>query len=259
VRDFFDFESHAGRLRWERGEQLPGAWYRLPIFYFSNPLQILGPDEPVAFPSAAGVLDYEVELAAVVGREVRDATEAEGLEAIAGFTIFNDWSARDLQRDESVVGLGPAKGKDFASSLGPCVVTTDELTPYLKGGRLAVRCTVTVNGDRWMDGDGAQMHHTWGQLVQRASHDSRVVPGDVIGSGTVSGGSVAEAIRDGFAARYLEPGDVVEIEVEALGSLRSTVAPKRRLDPSYAYAAPEEISAALRAAAAAAGRRREGG
>ena len=141
------------------------------------------------------MLDYELELAAVIGREGRDVAEADGLAYVAGFTILCDWSARDLQRDESQVGLGPAKGKDFCTSLGPLLVTTDELAPYLKDGRLAVRCTLRVNGETWMVGDGGTMHHTWGQLVERAAHDSRIVPGDVFGSGTVGGGTVGEAMH----------------------------------------------------------------
>src|SRR5439155_26459530 len=128
-----------------RGEGVPEAWYRLPIFYFSNPLCIIGSDEDMPYPSASDLLDYELELAAVIGREGSDVAEADGLAHIAGFTILCDWSARDLQRDESQVGLGPAKGKDFCTSLGPLLVTTDELAPLIKDGRLAVSCTLRVN------------------------------------------------------------------------------------------------------------------
>jgi 2-keto-4-pentenoate hydratase/2-oxohepta-3-ene-1,7-dioic acid hydratase in catechol pathway len=238
VRDFFDFEAHAGRSRRERGEPMPDVWFRLPIFYFSNPLRIIGPEEEMPYPSAAEVLDYELELAAVVGREGSDTSEEDGLAHIAGFTILNDWSARDLQRDEMEMRLGPAKGKDFCTSLGPCVVTTDELEPFLREGRLAVRCTLRVNGETWMDGDGGAMHHTWGQILERASHDSRIVPGDVIGSGTVGGGSIGEAIALGYPAHYLQPGDVVELEVEGIGVLRNTIAPKRNPDPNYHYRPP---------------------
>jgi fumarylacetoacetate (FAA) hydrolase len=193
----------------------------------------------VAYPSAAAQLDYELELAAVIGREGRDVTEADGLAHVAGFTILCDWSARDLQRDESQVGLGPAKGKDFCTSLGPVVVTTDELASYLGDGRLAVRCTLRVNGEQWLDGDGGTMHHTWGQLIERASHDSRLVPGDVLGSGTVGGGTVGEAMYGAYPrARWLQPGDVVELAVEGLGLLRNRITPKRHADPGYRYQAP---------------------
>src|SRR3954469_615786 len=238
VRDFFDYEAHAAHWRRMRGDQLPEAWYRLPIFYFSNPLRIIGPDDDMPYPSASERLDYELELAAVIGREGADIAPADGLSYVAGFTILCDWSARDLQRDESRVGLGPAKGKDFCTSLGPMLVTTDELAPYLKDGRLAVRCTLQVNGDPWMDGDGGTMHHTWGQLVERAAHDSRIVPGDVLGSGTVGGGTIGEALHGRYPqARYLQPGDLVELEVEGLGLLRNRIGPKRNPDPHYRYRA----------------------
>jgi 2-keto-4-pentenoate hydratase/2-oxohepta-3-ene-1,7-dioic acid hydratase in catechol pathway len=238
VRDFYDFEAHAGRGARSRGGELDEAWFRLPIFYFSNPLKIAGPDAPVPFPDASSLLDYELELACVIGKEGVDVAEADGLDHIAGFTILNDWSARDLQRDEMKIRLGPAKGKDAATSLGPWVVTTDELEPYIVDGRLNVRCTLTVNGEQWMDGSGGTMHHTWGQFVQRASKDSRIVPGDVFGSGTVGGGTVGEARDNGYDARYLEPGDEVALTVEGIGTLRNTLVAPERPDPNYPFRAP---------------------
>jgi len=134
--------------------------------------------------------------------------------------------------------LGPAKGKDSATSLGPWMVTTDELAPFIRDGRLHVRCTLHVNGDQWMDNDAGLMYHTWGAMIERASRDSRIVPGDVLGGGTVTGGSIGEAIRNGLPARYLQPGDVVEMEVEGIGVLRNTIAPKVSPDPHYRYKAP---------------------
>ena len=174
------------------------------------------------------MLDYELELGCVIGREGRDVAEADAMPYIAGFCIFNDWSCRDIQRDESAVGLGPAKGKDSASSLGPWLVTTDELAPLIRDGRLQVKCSVRVNGEVWLeDSDGGVPYHTWGSLVERASKDSRIAPGDVFGSGTVGGGSIGEAIRKGYpGARFLQPGDVVEHEVEGIGTLRATIGPK---------------------------------
>src|SRR5215470_4070035 len=235
VRDFMVYEGHAsaGGTR-----QLSDAWYRLPIFYFSNPLCIFGPEDAVPYPSASKQLDYELELAAVIGREASNVTEADALSYIAGFTIFNDWSCRDLQRDEMEARLGPAKGKDSASSLGPWIVTTDELAPFIRDRRLHVHCTLKVNGVQWMDNNGGLMYHSWGAMIERASRDSRIVPGDVLGGGTVTGGSIGEAIRNGLPARYLEPGDVVEIEVERIGVLRNTIAPKVNPDPNYRFKAP---------------------
>jgi fumarylacetoacetate (FAA) hydrolase len=235
VRDFMVYEGHAnaGGTR-----QLSDAWYRLPIFYFSSPLRIFGPEEAVPYPSASDQLDYELELGAVISREGSNIPEADAFSYIAGFTIFNDWSCRDLQRDEMEARLGPAKGKDSATSLGPWMVTTDELAPFIRDGRLHVRCTLHVNGVQWMNNDGGLMYHTWAAMIERASRDSRIVPGDVLGGGTVTGGSIGEAIRNGLPARYLQVGDVVEMAVEGIGVLRNTIAPKVNPDPHYRYKAP---------------------
>jgi fumarylacetoacetate (FAA) hydrolase len=235
VRDFMVYEGHAtaGGTR-----QLSDAWYRLPIFYFSSPLRIFGPDEAVPYPSASDQLDYELELGAIIAREGSNILESEAFSYIAGFTIFNDWSCRDLQRDEMEARLGPAKGKDSATSLGPWVVTTDELAPRIRDGRLYARCTLQVNGVLWMDNDAGLMYHTWGAMIERASRDSRIMPGDVLGGGTVTGGSIGEAIRNGLPARYLQPGDVVAMEVEGIGVLRNTIAPKVNPDPNYRFKAP---------------------
>jgi fumarylacetoacetate (FAA) hydrolase len=117
-------------------------------------------------------------------------------------------------------------------------VTTDELGPFIRDGRLHVRCTLKVNGVQWMENNAGIMYHSWGAMIERASRDSRMVPGDVLGGGTVTGGSVGEAMRNGFPARYLEPGDVVEIEVEGIGVLRNTIAPKVNSASNYRFKAP---------------------
>ncbi len=235
VRDFFAYEGHAsaGGTR-----ELPQAWYRLPIFYFSNPLRIFGPEEDVPYPSASDLLDYELELGCVIGKSGANIREADGLSHIAGFMIFNDWSARDLQFDEMTALLGPAKGKDAATSIGPWVVTTDELTPFIKDGRLHVQCRLKVNGQLWMNAPAGGMYHSWGSFVERASRDSRIAPGDVFGSGTVTGGTISEARRNGIEARYLKPGDLVEMEVEGIGTLRSRVSGKAAVDPDYRFGPP---------------------
>lgn len=234
VRDFFSYEGHASG---QGARELHEAWYRLPVFYFSNTLRVFGHEDVVPMPSATDRLDFELELGCVIGREGSNIAAADGLDYIAGFCVFNDWSARDLQFDEMAVGLGPAKGKDSATTLGPWLVTTDEMAPYLRDGRLQVNCAVRVNGDVWLDeGDGGASHFSWGDFVERASKDSRIAPGDVLGSGTVSGGSVPEAIARGIdSARYLQPGDAVELEVEGIGSLRNTLGPKERIDPDYRF------------------------
>jgi fumarylacetoacetate (FAA) hydrolase len=233
------FEEHATAQGTRQREE---AWYRMPIFYFSSPLCIYGPDDTIPYPSAAEMLDYELEIACVIGREGRNIPESEALDYIAGFCIFNDWSSRDLQRDESAVGLGPAKGKDSASSLGPWLVTSDEMAPYFRDGRLQVKCSARVNGEFWVkDSDAGVSYHTWGAMVERASWDSRIAPGDVLGCGTVGGGSIGEAIRKGIGpARFLEPGDVVEMEVEGLGLLRGAVGQKEYSGAGYRYRAREQ-------------------
>ncbi len=234
VRDFMVYEGHAsgGGTR-----KLSEAWYRLPVFYFSNTLRIFGPDADIPFPSASERLDYELEIGLVVGREGSDIHGEDWLQYVAGFTIFNDWSCRDLQSDEMQDGLGPAKGKDAASSLGPCVVTLDELGASIRDGRLHGRCSVRVNGDLWMENDAGTAYHDWGAILERAARDSRIVPGDVLGSGTVSGGTIGEAIRNGYKARYLQAGDTVEMEVEGLGILRNRLSQPVLSDPNYRFKA----------------------
>lgn len=239
VRDHIAFEEHA-TAQWTRESSGPRmeVWGRLPIFYFSNPLRIFGSDEEVPFPAATQQLDYECELAAVVAREGSNVLEAEADAYILGFTIFNDWSCRDLQFDESTFGLGPAKGKDSASSLGPWIVTRDEMVSYYRNGTLHVACTVRVNGTVWMEGNAWNMHHTFGAMIERASQDSRIVPGDVIATGTVGGGSISEAVRKGYPARFLQPGDVVEIEVEGIGILRNELVPSSNPNRNLRFTAP---------------------
>src|SRR5438034_4217089 len=180
VRDFYAFEQHVKTARASRGLEVPPEWYEQPVFYFSNPAAIFGPEAEVPYPEGTDELDYELEVAAVIG--------AEG--AIGGFTVMNDWSARDLQRTEMKVGLGPAKGKDFATSLGPVVVTPDELDGS-RGTMLA-----RVNGEERSRGELRDMHHSWDAIVAHAARNTRLLPGDVLGSGTVGPG------------RILEPGDV---------------------------------------------------
>jgi 2-keto-4-pentenoate hydratase/2-oxohepta-3-ene-1,7-dioic acid hydratase in catechol pathway len=241
IRDHIAFEEHAtGQWTRDSGGPRMEVWSRLPIFYFSNPLRIFGTEEEVPYPAATKQLDYECELAMIVSREGSDVLEAEADQYVAGFTIFNDWSCRDLQADESQFGLGPAKGKDAASSLGPWVVTRDEMAPYYRDGRLHVQCTVRVNGVVWMEGNAWNMHHTFGAMLERAAQDSRIVPGDVIASGTVGGGSISESVRKGYPARWLQPGDLVEMEVEGLGTLRNRLGPVRNPSRELRFTAPAQ-------------------
>jgi fumarylacetoacetate (FAA) hydrolase len=207
VRDFMTFEEHVRRARELRDQQVPREWYELPVFYFSNPASIYGPEDEIPYPAGTEQLDYELEVAGIVG--------ADG--HIAAFTVMNDWSARDLQRAEMRVGLGPAKGKDFATSLGPVAVTPDEL------GDLRLGMAARVNGEERSRGNLGDMYHSWDAVVAHAARNTRLLPGDVIGSGTVGGGCILEQ-GDG---RWLRPGDVVELEVEGIGVLRNTIGPPR--------------------------------
>jgi len=206
IRDFYAFEQHVKTAREKRGYEVPAVWYEQPVFYFSNPTAIFGPEDEIPYPEPSEELDYELEVAAVVG--------ADG--AVGGFTVMNDWSARDLQRAEMKVGLGPAKGKDFATSLGPVVVTPDEFDG--SGAAMVAR----VNGEERSRGQLADMHFSWERIVEHAARNTRLLPGDVLGSGTVGTGCILE-LGDG---RWLQPGDVVELEVEGIGVLRNAVGPR---------------------------------
>ncbi|HLA65078.1 MAG TPA: fumarylacetoacetate hydrolase family protein [Candidatus Saccharimonadales bacterium] len=222
LRDFYAFEGHVKTMWERRGGTVPEAWYRLPIFYFSNVSEIRGPDEPVWCPAASHELDYELEVAALIDTSVRDLEAEDAEEAIGGYLVFNDWSARDLQRDETTVRLGPAKGKDFASSIGPWLVTPDELRDARKGKGYDLAMTAAVNGVELSHGSWADAHFSFGEMIARASADVRLRPGDLIGSGTVGTGCLLE-VRDEILKRYLQPGDTVTLAVDRLGELTTPI------------------------------------
>jgi fumarylacetoacetate (FAA) hydrolase len=227
IRDFYAFEGHV-RTMWERrGGEVPEAWYRLPIFYFSNVSEIRGPGEPVWSPAASSELDYELEVAALIDTPAIDLSEGDAEGAIGGYTIFDDWSARDLQRDETTVRLGPAKGKDFASSFGPWLVTPDELADVRSGTGYELAMTAEVNGTETSRGRWSDAQFSFGAMVARAAADARLRPGDLIGSGTVGTGCLLE-VRDTTLGRYLEPGDEVVLRVDRLGALRNRIVARDR-------------------------------
>ena len=200
LRDFYAFEGHVKTMWERRGGTVPEAWYRLPIFYFSNVSEIRGPREPVWCPAASQELDYELEVAALIDTPVSDLSPERGEEAIGGYLVFNDWSARDLQRDETTVRLGPAKGKDFASSIGPWLVTSDELADARKGKGYDIAMTASVNGVELSRGSWADAQFSFGEMVSRASADARLRPGDLLGSGTVGTGCLLE-VKDEILKR----------------------------------------------------------
>ena len=222
LRDFYAFERHVATMWARRDQAVPDAWYRLPIFYFGNVSEVRGPDESVWAPRGSTELDYELEIAALVDTPARDLEATRAEEIIGGYTIFNDWSARDLQREETVVRLGPAKGKDFAASIGPYLVTPDELTDARTGKGFDLTATASVNGQELSRGTWADLHFSFGEMLARASADARLVPGDLIGSGTVGSGCLLE-IKDERFGRWLEPGDQVTLSVERLGALSNPV------------------------------------
>lgn len=233
VRDFLTFLDHLRNARGGPATELEQVWHELPIFYFSNTMAIVGPSDPVPISPGCAWWDYELEVGAVIGREVANATPEEAADAIAGFTIFCDWSARDLQYREMAGMLGPAKGKDGATTIGPMLVTVDELEPFRSGTAYHLEMKGYVNDELvshgWMD----QMDWSWPDLVAYASRGTRIVPGEVLGSGTVPTGCLVEhwATKGDAFRGWLQPGDVVRLEVEQLGTIRQEVAPAPPLHP----------------------------
>ena len=222
MRDGYGFEQHVRTVWARRDSEIPEAWYRLAIFYFSNVSEIRGPDEPVWAPMGSSELDYELEIAALIDTPARDLTRDRADEAIGGYMILNDWSARDLQRDESTVRLGPAKGKDFATTIGPWLVTPDELEDARSGHAFDLAMTATVNGTETSRGRWSDAVHGFAEIAARASADVTLWPGELLGSGTVGTGCLLE-VRDDTLGRYLLPGDEVALTVDRLGTLRTPI------------------------------------
>ena len=212
LRDFIAFEDHIGATSKRRGQPIPPEWYKMPVYYKGNHRTIIGPDEALSWPLDTTKLDYELELACVIGRKGKDIPERQAEHYIAGYMIMNDFSARDIQFQEMACRLGPAKGKDFATALGPCLVTSDEIADI---GALTM--IARVNGEEWSRGRFGTIHWSFAQMIEHVSRGETIYPGDVFGSGTVGGGCGLEMDR------YLKPGDVVELEIQPIGVLRTKV------------------------------------
>lgn len=242
MRDFVAFERHIeGMKKSEGGTGLvPAEWYEAPAFLFMNPWALIGPNDDVPMPADTGALDFELELAAVVGRESRNVDLTAAHHNIAGYAVFNDWSARDVQGREMKVGLGPSKGKDFATTLGPWITTADEVDEHRVDGRLALDMTVSVNGTIVGRDNSAHMGWSFEQLLVHAARGAVVGAGDVIASGTAGSGALAEAwSRTGRQdPPPLQVGDVVEMTIECLGTITSRIAPPE--------AAPDPVGPAAR-------------
>ncbi len=212
LRDFIAFEDHIAATSKKRGQPVPPEWFKAPVYYKGNHRTIIGPNDDLSWPLETTKLDYELELACVIGRQGRDISERLAGDYIAGYTIMNDFSARDIQFQEMACRLGPAKGKDFATALGPCLVTPDEIADL---GELTM--IARVNGEEWSRGRFGTIHWSFPQMIAHVSRGETIYPGDVFGSGTVGGGCGLEMDR------YLKPGDVVELEIQPIGVLRTHV------------------------------------
>jgi len=233
VRDFYAFEQHVRTARQRRGLEMDPDWYELPVFYFSNPYAICGPDVDVAIPPGGAEMDYELEVAAVVGMGGADLDPEEAERNIAGYCVMNDWSARDIQRREMKLSMGPVKGKDFATSVGPVLVTPDELEDTRRNKSYDLEMTASVNGVEYSRASLADIFWSFGEMLAYASRGTRVEPGDVIGSGTCGTGCILELSMVHGIDRYpwLQPGDEVELSVERLGKLRNRVVAGAALRP----------------------------
>lgn len=233
IRDSGSFEAHMRSGYDARKEPFPEVWYRIPMMYFSNPYGVVGTREDVVAAAGSQMLDFELEVAAVVGRAGRDLEPEEAEAHIAGYCVYNDWSARDLQAEERVMPGGVFKSKDWAQSLGPWLVTKEELEPYRKGRAFDLQMTAAINGRQVSRGNLADIYWSFAELVAFASRGTWVMPGDVIGSGAVGTGSVKDlkVLHGPQGCDWLRPGDEVALEVERLGSLVNRICPAREARP----------------------------
>jgi fumarylacetoacetate (FAA) hydrolase len=221
IRDFYAYEAHVAAGYARRNRPVPEAWYQLPVFFYQHAGSVYGPDAVIPYPVGSEQLDFELEIAAVIGTAGRDIPEADAWTHVAGLTIFNDWSARDLQQREMSVGLGPAKSKDFANSIGPSIVTLDELAPALKHDRHQLEAIVRIDDEEIARTNAGDLYWTIPQIVAHASCQVTLQPGDLIGLGTMAQGCLLELGEE--TRSWLQPGDEVELEVNGIGKLRNRI------------------------------------
>jgi 2-keto-4-pentenoate hydratase/2-oxohepta-3-ene-1,7-dioic acid hydratase in catechol pathway len=221
IRDFMGFEKHLETALKKRGKSIPKIWYEIPIYHKGNPNTVAGPDDPILWPSYTEKLDYELELGMYIGKKGTNISKKKATEHIAGYTIFNDISARDRQMIEMEVNMGPAKGKDFNNSniMGPCLVTSDELHSKIRN----LKMTARINGEITCEGNTGDMYWTWEDMIEYCSQDETLYLGEFFGSGTVGGGCGAELDK------WVKPGDTVELEIEDIGILKNKIVRKRAL------------------------------
>jgi fumarylacetoacetate (FAA) hydrolase len=228
LRDAYAFEQHVKTSNQNRGRDVPEEWYKFPVFYYTNPHSIFGPDDEIPYPHYTQALDFELEIAVVIGKPGINIKPENAHGHIFGYTIYNDWSARDVQREEMKVGLGPAKGKDFASSLGPVIVTSEALADRTvnRPGVYDLNMSAKVNGVEMSRGNLKDIFWSFGEIIARASDTCELQPGDVIGSGTVGTGCLLELTKT--QGPWLNEGDVVELEIERIGILKNTIGGKKK-------------------------------
>lgn len=235
-RDGYAFRQHVAAARRNRKVDMIAEFDHYPIFYFTNHNAIQGPGEVVCMPDHFQKLDFELEVAIVINKKGRNITAAEADNYIGGYMIMNDMSARTLQMEEMLLNLGPAKGKDFSTVIGPMLVTPDELEPYkvaAKPGHIGnnyhLKMTCKVNNVQVSEGYISDMDWTFAEIIERCAYGVDILPGDVIGSGTVGTGCFLELNGTGllndpqYKVQWLQPGDVVEMEIEHLGVLKNTI------------------------------------
>lgn len=239
IRDFVGFEQHMLNASKTFGHTIGEAYYDIPVFYFTNHQAVFGMNDEIKRPTAETKMDLELEIAVIIGKKGNDITAENADDYIFGYTVFNDWTARAIQRQEMTLPLGPAKGKDFANAFGPCIVTKDEFEQYRceinrtehpehlamppnTKSRFDVKMTAKINGETICEGNYKTVFWTFPEMIERASRNNvSLMPGDILGSGTVGFGSL---IENNFGVhRPIEPGDVVELEIEGIGVLRNTV------------------------------------
>ena len=222
-RDFYAFEQHVKTCRTKRGQDMIPEWYEFPVFYFSNAGSLRGHQEPVKRPASTQTLDFELEIGCVIGKQVQDVSGDAAEDAIFGYLVLNDLSARDLQRQEMKCMLGPAKGKDFATAIGPWVVTKDELADKRVGpGRYDLTMVARKNGKELSRGNFKDVTHDFTKMIERASRDVTLYAGDLIGSGTVGTGCILEVGADNTDG-WLVGGDTIELEIDRLGILTTPI------------------------------------
>ncbi|MFN2594038.1 MAG: fumarylacetoacetate hydrolase family protein, partial [Actinomycetota bacterium] len=221
LRDFLAFEDHVKRGAARRNTSVPDYWYEAPVYYKGNHRAVIGPDEECRWPSYSNRLDFELELGMIVGKRGRNISATDAHRYVFGFTILNDFSARDVQSKEMSAWLGPAKGKDFCNALGPCIITADEV-----GAEPDLEMICRVNGEEWGRGRSSDAHWRWADMISHVSTGEDVWPGDVYGSGTPGGCCGLDNDRE------LDPGDVVELEIERIGILRNVIGPRPALTPA---------------------------